>query len=261
MLTNEGKLDWESIKQQSLGEPSTPGENIKRTQEVERFIHHARMGAQGVLRTPSISFDPDEDGFSLSPDTAKYIYNLINIQIFILKNFVAQSTSTNPQTQLENAIQLLASAKDEENNMFLEGVVGWKVEVHDKALIMGVIKDGISFLRRDFVWQEEGDLKLETEEVEKRLKYMCKIYRDCAVRGGNYIYIYIYIGRKRNAPMGGFHDKNEIKKIKLKIERDQDDNIIYPISVNSSLKIISLGQIEYQRPGYHTEKYVLIYNI
>lgn len=44
------------------------------------------------------------------------------------------------------------------------------------------------------------------------------------------------------------------KQPKMLMQRDEQGNVIYPIQINSSLKILDLGVIEFQKPQYHTEK-------
>jgi len=48
---------------------------------------------------------------------------------------------------------------------------------------------------------------------------------------------------------------NNRKKItRLVINRDENGNILYPINVNSSLKILNIGKICWEKPAYHSEK-------
>lgn len=44
------------------------------------------------------------------------------------------------------------------------------------------------------------------------------------------------------------------KTVKNLLKKDSNGDIIYPIVVNNSLMIQSLGKIDYVRPNYHTEK-------
>lgn len=56
---------------------------------------------------------------------------------------------------------------------------------------------------------------------------------------------------------GKDQDQIQIKKQKTGknlIQRDEEDEIIYPIVVNNSLIIENLGIIDWTRPLYHTEK-------
>jgi len=38
------------------------------------------------------------------------------------------------------------------------------------------------------------------------------------------------------------------------LQRDEAGKIIYPIIINSSLSILDLGEVEYERTNYHSEK-------
>ena len=54
--------------------------------------------------------------------------------------------------------------------------------------------------------------------------------------------------------MGGLFAEPKKKIPKVSLQKDENGNIIYPITINSSLQIIDLGVIESERPQYHTEK-------
>lgn len=48
---------------------------------------------------------------------------------------------------------------------------------------------------------------------------------------------------------------NNRKKIsKLNVNKDENGNIIYPVNINSSLKILNFGKICWDKPAYHSEK-------
>lgn len=49
-------------------------------------------------------------------------------------------------------------------------------------------------------------------------------------------------------------EKSKKKQSKLLVERDEEGKIIYPLVINPSLSILNIGKIEYEKPGYHTEK-------
>jgi hypothetical protein len=44
------------------------------------------------------------------------------------------------------------------------------------------------------------------------------------------------------------------KNNKFEVKRDENGNIIYPIFINSSLQILNLGEIVYERISFHSEK-------
>ena len=44
------------------------------------------------------------------------------------------------------------------------------------------------------------------------------------------------------------------KRQKMRIIRDEQGNIQFPVIVSNSLKILDLGKIEHERPAFHTEK-------
>lgn len=57
-----------------------------------------------------------------------------------------------------------------------------------------------------------------------------------------------------NAGQDGGIPQKKTKNVKNLLKRDANGEIIYPITVNNSLKIENLGKIDFIRPNYHTEK-------
>lgn len=60
--------------------------------------------------------------------------------------------------------------------------------------------------------------------------------------------------KKQNSGGRLSEDHKKMKAHKNLIQRNEDGEIIYPIQVNASLRILNLGVIDYQRQLYHTEK-------
>ena len=52
----------------------------------------------------------------------------------------------------------------------------------------------------------------------------------------------------------GEAEKQKKKVSKVVLKRDEEGNIVYPIRINSSLSILNLGRIEYERPAFHSER-------
>ena len=52
----------------------------------------------------------------------------------------------------------------------------------------------------------------------------------------------------------GMMEAKKIRQLKGVLQRDEAGKIIYPIIINSSLSILDLGEVEYERPNYHSEK-------
>jgi hypothetical protein len=44
------------------------------------------------------------------------------------------------------------------------------------------------------------------------------------------------------------------KFTKVNVERDLEGHIIYPIQISPTLTILNLGVVDWERPGYHSEK-------
>jgi hypothetical protein len=57
--------------------------------------------------------------------------------------------------------------------------------------------------------------------------------------------------RKRKAEKGTGRSKPSKKKLKSKVQKDADGNIIYPVKVSGSLTLIACGKVN-PLPGYHS---------
>lgn len=55
-------------------------------------------------------------------------------------------------------------------------------------------------------------------------------------------------------PLNLVNFDNYKKKSKQIIEKDEEGNIIYPVNLSPSLKILNFGKLEYIRQNYHSEK-------
>lgn len=57
-------------------------------------------------------------------------------------------------------------------------------------------------------------------------------------------------------PKVGSGETEKVKKkhSKFVLEKDTKGNQIFPIKINSSLRILRLGTIDYERPAYHSER-------
>ena len=63
-----------------------------------------------------------------------------------------------------------------------------------------------------------------------------------------------YLHKKRRLEEGCKVNPAKKSKTKLIVPRDEQGNIIFPLQVNNSLTILSLGEIEVERPSYHTDR-------
>ncbi len=52
-----------------------------------------------------------------------------------------------------------------------------------------------------------------------------------------------------------FIDSKKGRK-QVEVERDRHGNVVFPIQLGSSLTIHSIGSVIYDRPAYHTDKYI-----
>ena len=103
------------------------------------------------------------------------------------------------------------------------------------------------------IYNFEG-LEVSYSSSLNRINFLCEFFRDFS--NGNKI--------KKKKEMCLSSDLNQLKKKPTKINlvasnklimnRDESGNIICPVTINSSLKILNFGRIEYEKSAYHTEK-------
>jgi hypothetical protein len=105
-------------------------------------------------------------------------------------------------------------------------------------------------------------VKLAPEAARARLEFLCEYFRDTTTGSKGTATMLdhtIAAAKKRKAAekavaAGLSVEKARKKQSKALVERDQQGNIVYPIVVNPSISVLNLGVVEYERPGYHTEK-------
>jgi hypothetical protein len=129
-----------------------------------------------------------------------------------------------------------------------------KVEIHDKNLLKAIDKNGfwyVKFLshKKEYEFLE---MKIESDSLLKRAKALCQFFEEniadfkehCKKEG-------VRSGDKATGVT-----KIDLKKkfTKVNLDRDEEGNVIYPIVIAPTLQILNLGVVEWERPGYHSEK-------
>jgi hypothetical protein len=253
-LNSEGKSDWGGLKEQLI---KTVGiESNKSTQLIERLIQRLRMISQLVIQLNDNNeasvddnlldqMDPDEDGFNISFEDAEKLNRNMNILHFIRKHILSRGGKL-----FNNGLNHLI----ETTNKNVEGnannlPLNWNCTTHDIALLRSVNENGLSFLNflsnnKEYNFE---NVFISPEDALNRLSYLCEFFRE------------ILTGSKNKKKKETHHNVSEFiikprKSNKLVINKDEDGNIIYPIVINSSLQILNLGTVEYQRSNFHTEK-------
>lgn len=170
----------------------------------------------------------------------------------------------------------------------------WDCANHDKGLLNAVADNGLNYLHNlDNNQNYNFDkMKINYEDALFRVNYLCEFFREftsgnknkkknpCnyninesnstlnpninnANNNNN------FSNNKANSNFSSINHLNQINNItdnsnsninnrkktsKLIVNRDKNGNILYPINVNSSLKILNLGRICSDKIAYHSEK-------
>jgi hypothetical protein len=130
-----------------------------------------------------------------------------------------------------------------------------KILFYSRNLLIAVNENGFEYLKilgNNKMYAFES-LDVPHSALLNRINFLCEYFRDFS--NGN------KIKKKKDISLS---DLNNIKKKttkinliasnKLVIARDDDGNIVCPLTVSSSLQILNFGKIEGERQAYHTEK-------
>lgn len=274
-LSNEGKNDWNLLKEKL--EKDIEGD--KSVQTIERFVQRLRMVSQQILgdsdqqdedkqeddeendevmlpdddkaeENKNMVFDPDKDGFEFTYKQAKKLYKHMNLLHYIRKYILANNAKlfNSGLSSLEEEMQ-----KEEQSLILPEG---WKCETHDKGLLFAVADNGFRFLQTLSNVATYGfeSIKVDYEVAKKRVEYLCQFFREFSISSKGMNVSLRTIGKKRKPGDPNMDMAPKKKSSKLIVNKDDGGNIIYPIYINSSLSIVDLGIIEYERPLFHSEK-------
>jgi hypothetical protein len=252
-LNSEGKSDWTALKEIFVQKINL--DHSKNPQTIERLVQRLRMISQLVIQlnenenTGSIDenmleqMDPDNDGFNISFEEAEKLNKNMNILHYIRKHIISNNFKLF-YNGLNNLIDLNKVNPVHEN---------WDPSVHDKALLIAVNENGLNYLNNISNNKEYGfqNIELSYDEALARVNFLCEYFRDYST-GNKTKKRKDFSSHIGNIPTGELIQKKKTSKIN--INRDEQGNIMYPIVINSSLQILNLGTIEYERSAYHSEK-------
>jgi hypothetical protein len=267
-LNSEGKSDWAGMKEQ-LGEklPDLQNDNSKTPQMIERLVQRLRMISQLVIQLNENSnendasvdenileqMDPDNDGFNISFEEAEKLNKNMNILHFIRKYIISNNFKL-----FNNGVSNLVDAS--KNSLPTNN---WDCATHDKALLIAVNEHGLSYMdkmsnNKDYNFQ---NINITPEEATNRINFLCEFFRDFSsgakAKKKKDALMNLGISSLSNVNNSNLLNEGHVvrkKASRLQIQRDEEGNIIFPITINTSLQLLGLGNIEYERAAYHTEK-------
>ena len=166
----------------------------------------------------------------------------------------------------DNVDDLSLKFNKEEVKKESELPVNWEVEIHDKALLKAVSIHGIQFLSKLKNNDELGfkDILVSKKKLLRRVENLCLYFKENMPKYKNSLKkIDSGPARRRKAFDGEGNETQTFGRTKLdpskpitacKINKDIDGNVIYPIIVTNTLKILDLGTVEYERPNFHSSR-------
>lgn len=289
-LNSEGKSDWNLLKEKliergiisstlssSQMKNSSPNANNEQSnsrtltpQIVEHFVQRLCMISQQVIQLKENGIeeaddaikeqlDPDDDGFVIPYEKAVQMNKSRNYLYFIRKNIISHNYKLFEQG-LNNLIEVTKRGQSQPVKCKEDF---WNCSIHDKSLIGLIEEKGFGYLKEEIKsHQLFKDLNMTYEDYMDRINFICEFYRDFlqeakpkkkkeaylnTISSGNK-YENTFTNTVNSNPAPTVRKKSN----KINIHRDEDGNIIYPISINASLRILNLGRIEYERIHYHS---------
>ena len=130
----------------------------------------------------------------------------------------------------------------------------WSVTLHDRLLLNGIASHGMTFcddfsalLENEKGYSAEIFNLLDPDTVRNRIEYLFEFIK-------NNVQPTVLSHRKALTGFPGEPALTKKNKKDFSVHRDAEGNIIYPIAINSSLRLENLGVIEYDRKNFHTER-------
>lgn len=253
------------------------------TQQIlEHFIQRLSMISQQIIQLKENGIvniddnikeqlDPDDDGFEMSYETASQMNKSRNYLYFIRKNIISHNYKLFEQG-LKNLIEITKKGNSQPEKCKEDF---WVCAVHDKALISLIEERGFNYLKNDIQSNSKfQNIPMTYNDYMDRINFICEFYRDYlqgakakkkkdsylnTITSNSMMSLNKYDSINHNGINGqinqGVNMMSSRKRTgKITIQRDEKGEIIYPIVINASLKILDLGKIEYERIHYHSEK-------
>eukprot|EP00347_Sterkiella_histriomuscorum_P020477 403337650 len=290
MNAQQSQIEEEKVNLIKQEQDEDLNEESKQLEEKKKFEQQEKQPISTKSRI--INFDPDEDGFNFGYEKACIIHKNMNILQFIRKNLLLgngrqfetglealQEQFIKDRNQNEQMADIDENTVNNEEKLAQILPENWSCERHDRGVLTAVNTSGFEALQtlsgnKDFGFE---DLEISPDLAFKRVEEICEFYKEFQQQSR-----VVKKPKKEtaNAPAQsaqqtikqeqvqqqmGSNESGQItqqitnaeprKKVaKVQVQKDEEGCIIYPIVINSSLQILDLGLIEYERNQYHTEK-------
>ncbi|CDW85164.1 f y-rich n-terminus family protein [Stylonychia lemnae] len=128
----------------------------------------------------------------------------------------------------------------------------WVVGIHDRGLLNAVAENGVNFLKSVKHVHEYGlyACNINSKKLVKRVEYLCGFFKNLPNRKTDQ-------PKDRQIALKASMlniTQRPTQKVKINIDTDKNGDILYPIIITQSLKILDLGYIEWERPDYHSHR-------
>eukprot|EP00347_Sterkiella_histriomuscorum_P008411 403345196 len=248
---NDSDEDDENKSEKSLDENGEKKDGSKKEEEVNDFkIDKKRISAAHEYEKTCqrLVYDPDADGFNFGYERALTYKVRMNMFKLIRKEILAGNFRLFEQS-LENLSAVLRGERELNKTKLPEE---WICDKHDRNLLKAVSDNGLSYLNK---MKENTDYGFENVNVprkrlQKRLEFLCLFFKEQLMK----LRKNTSNGRAGDLSTGITQIDPKKKFTKIEVERDDQGNIRYPITVSPTLQIFNLGTIEWERPFYHSEK-------
>lgn len=257
-LNSEGKSHWAEIREKFYAY-NTKFE-FKSVNLIEKLIQEFRMVCQQILQQKNfkqkmeakenekgekVVYELPEPKFDLkiTAEEAENFYQNTNQLKFIRKNILANNHYLFRQNKEEYTAETQSLTED--SPAFIGGE-GYKPEVQDIGLLIFLSENGfnrIGEIQNDAVYGFK-DLDVDEQKLKARVDFICEFFRNQLDR--------ISLKKKKidKVMVVGGEVKKKVKNV---VQKDNDGNIVYPITISQSLRLVSPGTHIKAGPNYHSE--------
>ena len=257
---NNGNSDWSALKTKLTDKKIIPKDNNEgrtiSTQTLKVFVQTLQNSLKEQMKdhtygetdytASSTQLNTGDDKFPLTFERANVLITRLTQMEFFrqhMHNINIVSEKSLFDQGVEELTELTKAGESEPKKC---KETFWKCDIHDRHLLAFIVEHGFVCINDNINHHHDFQrIHFTTDDYLTRVDFLYQFYSKLKhprephqpVRPRKREEIYIRSGKKE-----------------IKVERDENNNFIYPIEVSPSLSILNLGKIEYKRVQYHSKK-------
>jgi len=235
-VSSDGKSNWVELRDRFY--TSNKIYESKSVGSLERLVHYFRFRVQKLIKesasnefAESLQLERklEQEEFPLSLEEAE-LYFKNNDQLRYIRKVILFNSEALFNANTAKLAQSVSTLK--EDNPAKISDQSYKPDWHDKNILKLISEKGYNALKDISSYKNFGfeGVNLSSDKLRARVNFICMLFK--SIDSDSML-------KKRVSDKGVLGDPK--KKIKKQIKRDENGNIIFPISVSSSLKFLAQG--------------------